>query len=88
MSKTANRAQARAYLEERQRLREDEQHKKNVREELQVLGTFREYMQRRRPSTTTLGCLIAAVDAYVEQLSGDMHALWAGSVDIKRWWDE
>lgn len=66
----------------------DEQHKKNVREELQVLGTFREYMQRRRPTTTALKCLIAAVDAYAEQLTGNSDALWASSVDIKRWWDE
>ncbi|MDH2353338.1 hypothetical protein QCM80_22140 [Bradyrhizobium sp. SSUT112] len=22
------------------------------------------------------------------QLTGDMHALWAGSVDTKHWWDE
>lgn len=63
----------------------DEEHKKNVREELQVLGTFREYMQRRRPSTTTLGCPIAAVDAYAEQLTGDFHAPWPSSVDVKRW---
>jgi hypothetical protein len=59
-----------------------------VREELAVLNTFREYMQRRRPTATTLGCLIAAVDAYVEQLTGDFHALWANSVDTERWWDE
>jgi hypothetical protein len=25
-----------------------------------------------------LGCLLAAVDAYAEQLTGDAHALWAG----------
>ncbi|MGY4295147.1 hypothetical protein ACVWXN_003242 [Bradyrhizobium sp. i1.4.4] len=87
MSKTFNRAQSKAYLEERRKLQQDEQHK-NVREELAVLGDFRNYMQRKRPTATTLGCLIAAVDAYVEQLTGDMHALWASSVDIKRWWDE
>ena len=88
VSKTFNRAQAKAYREEQMRLREDEAHKKNVRDELEVLRVFREYMQRRRPTTTTLGCLIAAVDAYVEQLTGDPSALWASSVDIKRWWDE
>ncbi|MDN3273351.1 hypothetical protein QWJ07_03790 [Frankia sp. RB7] len=88
MSKTANRAAAKAYREERLRLQEDEQHKKNVREEIQVLGTFREYMQRRRPTTTTLGCLIAAIDAYAEQLTGNSDALWAGTRDTKHWWDE
>jgi hypothetical protein len=65
-----------------------EERKKHVREELAVLGNFRDYMQRKRPTTTTLGCLIGAVDAYVEQLTGDIHALWAGSVDRKHWWDE
>ena len=88
MSKTFNRAQAKAYREEQMRLRQDEEHKKNVRAELEVLGTFRHYMQRQRLTTTTLGCLIGAVDAYVEQLTGDFHALWSSSVDIKRWWDE
>ncbi|MBR0849992.1 hypothetical protein JQ543_19725 [Bradyrhizobium diazoefficiens] len=88
MSKAFNRAQAKAYIEERQRLQQDEQHKKNVREELAVLRTFREYMQRNRPTSTTLGSLIAAVDAYVEQLTGDPHTLWASSADIKHWWDE
>jgi hypothetical protein len=88
VSKSVNRAQAKAFVEERRRLQEDEQHKKNVREELAVIETFRNYTQRKRPTATTLGCLIAAVDAYVEQLTGDMHALWASSVDLKRWWDE
>lgn len=49
---------------------------------------FRQYMQRERPTTTTIGCLVAAVDAYCVQLTGDMHALWAGSADTNRWWDE
>lgn len=87
MSKTFNRSQAKAYREERRQLEQDEQHKRNVRTELQVLGRFRDYMQRERPTTTTLGCLIGAVDAYVEQLTGSLHALWAGSRDAKNWWD-
>ena len=88
MSKTSNRAQAKAYRGERLKLRQDEEHKKHVREELQVLGTFREYMQRRRPTTTTLGCLIAAIGAYAEQLTGNSDALWSSAVDTQRWWDE
>lgn len=88
MSKTFNRAQAKAYRDEILRLRQDEEHKKNVREELKVLGTFREYMLRRRPTNTTLGCLIAAVDAYAEQLTGNSDALWSGTVATKRWWNE
>jgi hypothetical protein len=88
VSKSFNRTQAKAYVEERLRKERDEQHKKNVRAELKVLGDFRNYMQRQRPTTTTLGCLIGAVDAYVEQLTGDMHALWGGSVGVKHWWDD
>lgn len=88
MSKIFNRAQAKAYQDERLKLRQDEEHKKHVREELQVLGTFREYVQRRRPTTTTLGCLIAAVDAYAEQLTANSDALWSSAVDTKRWWEE
>ncbi|WP_441252586.1 hypothetical protein AB8A28_21370 [Tardiphaga sp. 71_E8_N1_1] len=88
MSKTFNRAQAKAYREEYLQLQQDDQHKRNVRAELQVLGRFRDYMQRERPTTTTLGCLIAAVDAYAEQLTGSPHALRAGSRDAKNSWDE
>lgn len=55
MSKTFNRTQAKAYREERMRLQQNE-----VRKELAVLGQFRQYMQRERPTATTLGCLIAA----------------------------
>ncbi|QND70807.1 hypothetical protein [Tardiphaga robiniae] len=88
MSKTFNRAQAKAYRDERRQLQEDEQHKRNVRAELRVLREFRDYMHRGRPTGTTLGCLIGAIDAYAEQLTGDIHALWAGSRDAKHWWDE
>lgn len=88
MSKSFNRSQAKSYQEERRQLELDEQHKRNVRAELEVLGTFRNYMQRERPTATTLGCLIGAVDAYAEQLTGNIHALWAGSRDTKNWWDE
>jgi hypothetical protein len=88
VSKTFNRAQAKAYRDERRQLQEDEQYKKNVRVELQVLSEFRDYMQCRRPTGTTLGCLIGAIDAYAEQLTGDIHALWAGSRNAKHWWDE
>lgn len=88
MSKSFNRAQAKAYRDERRQLEQDEQHKRNVRAELQVLREFRDYMQRSRPTATTLGCLIGAVDAYAEQLTGDAHALWAGARDAKHWWDE
>jgi hypothetical protein len=45
-------------------------------------------MQQERPTSTTLGCLIEAVDAYAEQLTGMKHALWAGSRDTKNGWDE
>ena len=83
MTKSFNRAQGKAYREERQQRERDEDHKKNVRAELKVPGDFRHYMQRERPTHTTLGCLIAAVDAYAEQLTGDMHALWAGSANTK-----
>ncbi|MEI9923072.1 MAG: hypothetical protein WDN50_05620 [Bradyrhizobium sp.] len=49
---------------------------------------MRIHMQRERPTSTTLGCLIAAIDAYAEQLTGTKDALWAGTRDTKRWWDE
>jgi hypothetical protein len=88
VNKSFNRAQAKAYMQDRLQRERDEAHKKNVRAELEVLGRFRNYMQRERPTNTTLGCLIAAVDAYAEQLTGDMHALWAGARDTKHWWDE
>jgi hypothetical protein len=88
VSKAFNRAQAKAYQDERREREQDEQHKRNVRAELQVLRRFRDYMQRERPTATTLGCLIGAVDAYAEQLTGNPHALWAGSRDAKNWWDE
>lgn len=88
MTKSFNRAQGKAYVEDRLKRKREEEHKKNVRAELEVLGHFRHYMQRERPTSTTLGCLIAAVDAYVEQLTGDMHALWEGPVGVKHWWDE
>jgi hypothetical protein len=88
VSKTFNRAQAKAYQDERRQREQDEQHKRNVRAELEVLSTFRTYMQRERPTATTLGCLIGAIDAYAEQLTGSSHALWAGSRDARNWWDE
>ncbi len=88
MSKSFNRARGKAYRDERFQRERDEERKKHVRAELKVLGDFRHYMQRERPTNTTLGCLIAAVDAYAEQLTGDAHALWAGSVGVRHWWDE
>lgn len=53
-----------------------------------MLRGFREYMMRKRPTTTTLGCLIEAIDAYAEQLTGSKYALWAGASDVQNWWDE
>lgn len=88
MSKSFNRAAAKAYMEQRRESERTEQHKKNVRAELEVLRDFRNYMENKRPTQTTLGCLLAAIDAYVEQLTGNKHALWAGSRDYKQWWDE
>lgn len=85
MSKTFNRAFAKAYRDEQREKELDERHKRDVRAELAVM----DYMEKERPTPTTLGCLLGAIDTYVEQLTGDKYALWQGdSAYRKRCWEE
>lgn len=73
MTKTENRAAAKAWHEERMRQRAAEARTEAVNAELDELDRFRRYLMQGRLGHTRP--LIDAIDDYAEQITGDRTAL-------------
>jgi hypothetical protein len=77
MTKTENRAAARAYHRERLQKHRDESHAQAVAADLEELRRIRDYLIFRRKIGVPHQDLINAIDDYVELLTGDRRTLHA-----------
>ena len=75
MTKTENRAAAKAYIKERDRRRREEWHAQKVAEDLEQLRILRHYLIFNRKVLIPYGDLTKAIDDYVEKLTGDRRTL-------------
>jgi hypothetical protein len=83
MTKAENRAAAKAWREERQRQHREAERAEAVQVDLEELRRLRHYLIfRRRVLDPDREALMVAIDAYVEQLTGDRTALHAKSAPI------
>ena len=77
MTKTENRAAAKAYQEEKQRQWREEARAAAVASDLEQLAALRKYLIFDRKAGVSAESLIEAIDDYVENLTGDRRALHA-----------
>lgn len=75
MSKTANRAAAKAYHQEQLRKDAEEAKAKRVKADLDAAGELRHYLIFKAMRTAGAEKLLEAIDDYAEQLTGDRRAL-------------
>jgi len=75
MTKTENRAAAKAYAQEKERRRLDLAREAAVAADLEPLGRLRRYLIFERRSDVPPDDLISAIDDYVEKLTGDRTTL-------------
>lgn len=80
MTKTENRAAAKAWHEERRRQHAEEARAEAVKAELAEMDRFRRYLMQSRVGHTRQ--LIDAIEDYAEQITGDRTALHAKSSSI------
>lgn len=77
MTKTENRAAAKAYHQEREQQRREETRAIAVAADLEQLRILRDYLIFRSKAREPAAELIAAIDDYVEKLTGDRTRLHA-----------
>lgn len=82
MTKSENRAAARAHAQERERQREEAARQEAVKADLEQLGALRHYLIFRKRSRESAEELIQAIDDYVEKLTGDRTTLHSKSSSI------
>ncbi len=75
MTKSENRAAAKAYQEEKQCRWREEAHAAAVAADLEQLATLRKYLIFDRKAGASADSLIKAIDDYAEKLTGDRRAL-------------
>ena len=75
MTKTENRAAARAYAQEKERRRCEEAHAEAVKADLAELDRLRKYLISGARSGVPARTLIEAIDDHVEKLTGDRGTL-------------
>ena len=77
MTKTENRAAARAYHQEREQQRRDDMHGAAVTADLEELRRLRNYLIYHSKARVPSEDLRRAIDDYVEKLTGDRTTLHA-----------
>jgi CRISPR/Cas system CSM-associated protein Csm2 small subunit len=82
MTKSENRAAAKAHAEERERQREEAARLEAVKADLEQLAALRNYLIFRKRSREPAEELIKAIDDYVEKLTGDRRTLHAQNHSI------
>jgi hypothetical protein len=83
MTKKANREAARAYQEDKLLRERQEQHVKDVAEDLEQLRILRDYLIfKRKVRHFPHDALRHAIDDYVELLTGDRERLWSHPPDL------
>lgn len=82
MTKTENRAAAKAYAQERERQRQAEAREIAVKADLQPLRILRHYLIFDRKAGVPADELISAIDDYAEKLTGDRRALHSQNQSI------
>jgi hypothetical protein len=82
MTKTENRAAAKAYQQEEERKRREEAHAANVAADLEQLRILRDYLIFKAKVRIPDDDLRKAIDDYVEKLTGDRRTLHAQNHSI------
>lgn len=82
MTKSENRAAAKAFHEEQERKRQDEIDDGNRKADLKEIAALRHYLIFNRQSRVDAHDLISAIDDYVEKLTGDRTTLHSKSSSI------
>lgn len=82
MTKTENRAAAKAFHREQDRQRREESQAEATAADLEELRKLRDYLIFKARSGVPAQALIAAIDDHVEKLTGDRTALHAKSSSI------
>ena len=75
MTKTENRAAAKAFREEQERKRREEARAEAVQADLAELAKLRNYLIFHAKADVPAQALIDAIDDHVEKLTGDRRAL-------------
>jgi hypothetical protein len=82
MTKTENRAAAKAYHQEREQRRREEARAAAVAADLEQLRALRDYLIFHTKTREPAADLIVAIDDYVEKLTGDRRTLHAQNHSI------
>jgi hypothetical protein len=82
MTKSDNRAAAKAFREEQELKRQEEARQEAVKADLVELGALRHYLMFNLRSSVPAQDLISAIDDYVEKLTGDRTTLHSKSSSI------
>jgi hypothetical protein len=82
MTKTENRAAAKAYQQERMQKHREEAHALAVAADLEQLRILRDYLIFRTKARAPVRELLDAIDDYVAKLTGDRRALHAPNHSI------
>lgn len=82
MTKSENRAAAKAFHEQQERKRREEIHAANVKSDLEQLGNLRRYLILGWKSGARPDELIKAIDDCAEKLTGDRTALHEKTASI------
>jgi hypothetical protein len=82
MTKTENRAAARAYQKERMQRHQNEAHALAVAADLEELRRLRNYLIHHAKARVPSQDLISAIDDHAEKLTGDRRALHAAHHSI------
>lgn len=82
MTKSENRAAAKAHHEQRERERQELARQDAAKADLERLAELRSYLITRRRSHEDPTDLISAIDDYVEKLTGDRTTLHSKSHSI------
>lgn len=77
MTKTENRAAAKVFREEQESKRREAARQEAIKADLEHLEALRNYLISKRRSDVAADALIAAIDDYVEKLTGDRTTLHA-----------
>jgi hypothetical protein len=82
MTKSENRAAARAHAEQREQQRKEAARQEAIKTDLEQLAALRDYLIFRKRSSEPAEELIRAIDDYIERLTGDRTALHSKSSSI------
>jgi acetyl-CoA carboxylase alpha subunit len=82
MTKTENRAAARAFREEQEAKRREQIRQDAAKADLEELGKLRRYLVTGQKSRVDASDLLNAIDDFAEKLTGDRTALHSKSSSI------